>query len=105
VSLGQSADDAKLHHQARRTEGSSAPAAALDGYRATSELYIDELHTPSLHFSKKQRDVALKVHVASVHFKCFRGTLQLFHKDVAKIDRDIAIVAMVLYMYVASVCF
>jgi hypothetical protein len=37
----------------KETEGGSAPAAALDGYRATGELYIDELHTPmNLHFSR-----------------------------------------------------
>jgi hypothetical protein len=40
----------------------------------------------------------LKVHVASICFKCFRcfrGMLQVFHTDVAKIDRDIAYVAIV----------
>jgi hypothetical protein len=37
------------------------------------------------------------MHVASVHFKCFRcfrGMLQVFHKDVVKVDRDVAHVAM-----------
>ena len=37
------------------------------------------------------------MHVANVHFKCFRcfrGMLQLFHKDVVKVDRDVAYVAM-----------
>ena len=36
------------------------------------------------------------MHVASVHFqcfRCFRGMLHVFHKDV-KVDRDIAHVAM-----------
>jgi hypothetical protein len=50
--------------------------------------------------SKEQRDVALKMHVASVHFKClrcFRGMLQLFHMDVAKADRDVAYVAIVVH--------
>jgi hypothetical protein len=44
---------------------------------------------------KQQRDVALKAHVASVHFKYFRGTLQMFHADVTKVDQDVAYVAMV----------
>ena len=33
------------------------------------------------------------MHVANVHFKCFRcfrGMLQVFHKDVVKVDRDVA---------------
>ena len=37
------------------------------------------------------------MHVASIHFKCFRcfrGMLQVFYKDVAKVDRDVAHVAM-----------
>jgi hypothetical protein len=37
------------------------------------------------------------MHVASVHFKCFRcfrDILQVLHNDVAKIDRDITHVAM-----------
>ena len=39
------------------------------------------------------------MHVAIVCFKClrcFRGMLQVFHVDVAKVDRD---VAMVVYVY------
>jgi hypothetical protein len=39
----------------------------------------------------------LKEHVVSVYFKCFRcfrGVLQLFHTDVAKVDQDVAYVAM-----------
>jgi hypothetical protein len=34
-------------------------------------------------------------HVTSVHLKCIRGMLQVFHRDVTKVDRDIAFVAMV----------
>jgi hypothetical protein len=37
-----------------------------------------------------QGDAAIKAHVASVCFKCFRyfrGVLQLFHMNVAKVDR------------------
>jgi hypothetical protein len=49
----------------------------------------------------------LKTHVVRVCFKCFRcfiWTLQVFHVDVAKVDRDVAYVALVL-TYVASYCF
>ena len=38
------------------------------------------------------------MHAASAHFKCFRcfrGMLQAFDMDVAKVDRDVAYVAMV----------
>ena len=35
----------------------------------------------------------LEANVASVCFKCFRGMLQVFHMDVAKVDRDVAYVA------------
>jgi hypothetical protein len=37
------------------------------------------------------------MHVVSVHFKCFRcfrGMLQVFYKDVAKVDRDVVDVAI-----------
>jgi hypothetical protein len=43
----------------------------------------------------------LKEHVANVCFKCFRyfrGILQVFYIDVAKVDRDVAYVAMVVYV-------
>jgi hypothetical protein len=33
---------------------------------------------------KQQGDVALKEHVASLCFRDFKGTLQVFHMDVAK---------------------
>ena len=45
------------------------------------------------------------MHVASVFFKCFRcliGMLQLFHADVAKVDRDVAYVAMVVHVESSS---
>jgi hypothetical protein len=41
------------------------------------------------------------MHVASVYlkcFRCFRGMFQLFHTDVAKVDQDVAYVAMVIYV-------
>ena len=37
------------------------------------------------------------MHVASVHFECFRyfkGMFQVFHKDVLKVDLGVAHVAM-----------
>ena len=48
-----------------------------------------------------------KVHVASVYFRYFRGVLQAFHIDVAKVDRDVAYVAMAIYVCfsVGSKCF
>jgi ribonuclease PH len=33
---------------------------------------------------------ALKEHIANVSFKCFRGMLQVFYIDVAKVDQDVA---------------
>jgi len=41
------------------------------------------------------------MHVASVHLKCFRyfrGMFQVFHTDVAKVDRDVPYVAMVVHV-------
>jgi hypothetical protein len=43
----------------------------------------------------------LKTHVVSVYFKCFRcfkDMLQVFCMDVAKVDRDVAYVAMVVHV-------
>jgi uncharacterized CHY-type Zn-finger protein len=56
----------------------------------------------SLYFTEQQGDIALKVHVAKVCFncfRCFRDMLQVFHMDIAKIDRDVAHVAMVVHAY------
>jgi hypothetical protein len=42
----------------------------------------------------------LKLHVTSVCFKCFkyfRGMLHVYHTDVAKVDRDVAYVIMVVH--------
>jgi hypothetical protein len=43
----------------------------------------------------------LEAHVASVYCKYFRDMLQVFHTDVAKVDRDVTYVATV-DMYVAN---
>jgi hypothetical protein len=88
----------------KETEANSASAAALDGYRTPLAGHsVPPVSSTPINFTrrqasispKQQRDVALKAHVASVHFKCFRGMLQVFHTDVAKVDRDVAFVAMV----------
>ena len=47
------------------------------------------------------------MHVASVHlkcFRCFRGMFRLFHTDVAKVDRDVTYVAMVVYVRRKLMC-
>jgi hypothetical protein len=58
-----------------------------------------ELHTPTrIHSSKQQRDVVMILHVTSVYFNCFkyfRDMLPVFYIDVAKVDREVAHVAMV----------
>jgi hypothetical protein len=64
-------------------------------------------HRPtSLHSPKQQGDVALKAHVMGVHFKClrsFRGMLQVFHTNVAKVDQDVTYVASCAHMLQGSV--
>ena len=55
----------------------------------------------NLHSPKQQGDVILKVHVTSVcfkYFKCFKGMLQVFHMNIAKVDRDNAYVAMAIHV-------
>jgi hypothetical protein len=54
------------------------------------ELHVSiELHKDELYSSKQQGDIAPKAHVASVCFECFscfRGMLQEFRMDVAKVN-------------------
>jgi hypothetical protein len=38
------------------------------------------------------------MYVASVHLKCFRCFRCMFHMDVAKVDRDITYIAMVVHV-------
>jgi hypothetical protein len=52
----------------------------------------------SLHISKQQADATLKVHVARVYFKCFRGMLQVLYIDIAKVDRDVAYIVMAIHV-------
>ena len=44
------------------------------------------------------RRCCVKAHIARVCFDCFRGMLQVFHMDVAKKDRDVAHVAIVVHV-------
>jgi hypothetical protein len=62
---------------------------------ATDLCAVVELHNKELHSSKQQGDITLKVHVASICFKCFRDMLQVLQMDIAKVDQDVAYVAMV----------
>jgi hypothetical protein len=75
------------------TEGSFAPAAALDGYRAplagrsappASSRPMNITCQQTSISPRQQRDVALKAHVASIHFKCFRRMLQVFSHECCK---------------------
>ena len=50
---------------------------------------------------KSRSGCCIYVHVASVCFKCFTcfiGMLQVFYIDVAKVDRDVAHVAMAIHV-------
>ena len=71
-------------------------AALIDGSDIAAAS--GEVHTPtSIRSPKQLGDVALKVHVARIFFNCFRcfgGMLQVFHMDFAKVDLDVAYVAM-----------
>jgi hypothetical protein len=40
----------------------------------------------------------LEANVASLCFECFRGMLQVFHMDVAKVDHGVSYVAMVIHV-------
>ena len=71
----------------KETEGDYASATALDGNRAllvgcstpfASSTMMSFTQRRASISPKQQRDVALKAHVASIHFKCFRGILQMF---------------------------
>jgi hypothetical protein len=76
------------HHLARKPSG----LASCYSYSAPMQM------TRSPH-----RDT---MHVASVHFKCFRCMLQAFRKDVAKVDRDVTHVATRMFqVYIPNVSF
>jgi hypothetical protein len=98
------------HHVRPITGGSHSPttggsrglhsrpsAAILHHHDCTTRSRCAVLHPPGCY-------VLLKAHVARICFRCFRGMLQVFQMDVAKVDQDIAYVAR-LYMYVAKDCY
>jgi hypothetical protein len=65
--------------ESQEGRAAAAPASSMC-CRASSSA------TTSVHSSKQQGDIVLKVHVASVCFKCFRSVismLQVFHHGVA----------------------
>jgi hypothetical protein len=83
----------------RRGQDRTCPRAASDAWDRTAHADEDP-------FSQAGH-VALKPHVASVYFKCFkcfRGMLQVFYIDVAKVDQDVVHVAMV-FSSVCPTCF
>jgi len=95
---------------ARAAHGSPSGARPRTSHAPPAQFAVAgaELHMPTslLYSPKRQGDVALKPHVASVYFKCFkcfRGMLQVFYIDVAKVDRDVANVAMVFQVYAPNV--
>jgi hypothetical protein len=78
------------------TEGRTAARPLPFSFSTTAQpgSHYAVLHPPDCH-------VLLKAHVASVCFecpRCFKGILQMFHMDVAKVYRDTAYVAMVVYV-------
>jgi hypothetical protein len=86
---------------------STADALSCNHVRATAYKHrgaaaADELHVPTNLYSLSNKEMfALKQHVASVCFKClkcFRVMLQVFCTDIAKVDHDIAHVAMVVHV-------
>jgi hypothetical protein len=61
-----------------------------------------KLRNDELHSSKQEGDIVLKAHVASACCKCFRyfrDMLQVFYMNIAKVDRDVAYVAMVVQVW------
>jgi hypothetical protein len=65
---------------------SFSTATAQPGFRCAV------LRSPGCH-------VLLKAHVVNVCFECFRGILQMFQMDVAKVDQDVAYVTMIVHVY------
>ena len=63
-----------------------------------------ELHAPaSLHFASSKEMLRCVENACCKRmfqaFGCFRGTLQLFQMNVAKVDQNVAYVAMVVHVY------
>ena len=58
-------------------------------------LFLAYVASVSSGCCKSRSECCICMHVASV---CFRGVLQVFHIDVAKVDRDVAHVAMAIHV-------
>jgi hypothetical protein len=71
-------------------------------YQHRRDASSSELHMPtSLHSPSSREMFALKLHVASICFKClkcFRDMLQVVYKKVVKVDPDVAHVAIVAHV-------
>jgi hypothetical protein len=46
----------------------------------------------------RTKEEGRKTHVASLCLRCFIGMLQMFYKDVAKVDQDVAYIVMVVHV-------
>jgi hypothetical protein len=71
---------------------------APPGYYLRRTPHVDD--PPFSQAIRRSCDV-LKTHVASVYFKCFRcfrGMLQVFQMGVAKVDQNVAYVAIVVHV-------
>jgi hypothetical protein len=73
--------------------------AARVGARHFAGAPVSSMHWRRALFSKQQGDIALKTHIASICFRCFKCMLQVFRMNVAKVDWDVAYVAMVIHVY------
>jgi hypothetical protein len=63
--------------------------------------WLSRTPPPPRQFTASPAHVALKVYIANVCVKCFRCSrrvLQVFHKGVAKVDQDVAYVAMAIHV-------
>ena len=80
--------------RASRPSGRAKPGAASDG--GGDGARAAPAPTPTIGIARPQAP-----HVASACFKCFRcfvGMFQMFHADGAKIDQDVAYVAIVVHV-------
>jgi hypothetical protein len=84
---------------------STGPIAAFSIGPTSSALPVSSTLVNSMcrraSFPKQQEDIVLKARVANVCFKCsrcFECMLQVFYTGVAKIDRDVAHVAMAIHI-------
>jgi hypothetical protein len=68
---------------------------------ASSFVPVSSSASSSLHLSKQQAYAAMKAHDAIVclkYFRCFRGMLEVLYIDVAKVDRNVAHVVIIVHV-------